>query len=205
MGGVSVLGTSALSASIFGRAAQASPLASLEIWGPPAGPSIVVLHAIATGRLDSAVRKPSLGVWRQVDEVRAGLTSKSFDVGIVPVPVAANLYNRGLGVRLVTVMTNGILYIMSSDPALTTFESLKGRKLAVLFPNEMPSLLLERLGEPAVKVVREWRGISQEELADRSGVAITQIARAERQMDTSPAVLRCLARALRVRDELLVN
>ncbi len=145
MGGVSVLGTSALSASIFGRAAQASPLASLEIWGPPAGPSIVVLHAIATGRLDSAVRKPSLRVWRQVDEVRAGLTSKSFDVGIVPVPVAANLYNRGLGVRLVNVMTNGILYIMSSDPALTTFESLKGRKLAVLFPNEMPSLLLERL------------------------------------------------------------
>jgi len=145
MGGVSLLGTSALSASIFGRAAQASPLASLEIWGPPAGPSIVVLHAIATGRLDGAVRKPSLRVWRQVDEVRAGLTSKSFDVGIVPVPVAANLYNRGLGVRLVNVMTNGILYIMSSDPALTTFESLKGRKLAVLFPNEMPSLLLERL------------------------------------------------------------
>lgn len=145
MGGVSVLGTSALSASIFGRAAEASPLASLEIWGPPAGPSIVVLHAIATGRLDGAVRKPTLRVWRQVDEVRAGLTSKSFDVGIVPVPVAANLYNRGLGVRLVNVMTNGILYVMSSDPALTTFESLKGRKLAVLFPNELPSLLLERL------------------------------------------------------------
>lgn len=125
-GGVSIFGTSALSTSIFGRVAKASPLASLEIWGPPAGPSIVVLHAIATGRLDGAARKPSLRVWRQVDEVRAGLTSKSFDVGIVPVPVAANLYNRGLGVRLVNVMTNGILYIMSSDPALTTFRVAQG-------------------------------------------------------------------------------
>lgn len=145
MGGVSMIGTSALAASFLGRQAEAAPLASLEIWGPPAGPSIVVLHAIATGQLDAAARKPTLRVWRQVDEVRAGLTSKSFDVGIVPVPVAANLYNRGLGVRLVNVMTNGILYVMASDPALTTFESLKGRKLAVLFPNELPSLLLERL------------------------------------------------------------
>lgn len=144
-GGVWIIGTSALSASVFGRRADAAPLANLEIWGPPAGPSIVVLHAIATGQLDAAARKPTLRVWRQVDEVRAGLTSKSFDVGIVPVPVAANLYNRGLGVRLVNVMTNGILYVMSSDPALTTFESLRGRKLAVLFPNELPSLLLERL------------------------------------------------------------
>lgn len=58
-------------------------------------------------------------------------------------------------------------------------------------------------GEAPVKVLREWRGLSQIELADRSGVAITQIARAERRYETSPAVLRCLARALRVRDELL--
>jgi len=80
--------------------------------------------------------------------------------------------------------------------------NLGPRDIGVLPPHVTAKM---RLGEPAVKVVREWRGISQEELADRSGVAITQIARAERQMDTSPAVLRCLARALRVRDELLLN
>lgn len=60
-----------------------------------------------------------------------------------------------------------------------------------------------RAGETAVKALREWRGLSKVDLADRSGVAITQIERCERGYDTSPAVLRCLARALRVRDELL--
>lgn len=143
--GASVIGAFAASTLLPARRAQAAPLDELEIWGPPAGPSITVLHAAATGRLDEAVRKPSLRIWRQVDEVPAGLTSRSFDVGIVPVPIAANLYNRGLGVRLVNVMTNGILYVMASDPALTSLEALKGRKLATLFPNELPSLLLERL------------------------------------------------------------
>ena len=144
-GGASLVGALAVPALVPSSAALAAPLDQLEIWGPPAGPSITVLHAIATGRLDGAARKPSLRIWRQVDEVRAGLTSKSFDVGIVPVPVAANLYNRGLGVRLVNVMTNGILYIMAADPALTSLDALRGRKLAVLFPNELPSLILERL------------------------------------------------------------
>ncbi len=60
-------------------------------------------------------------------------------------------------------------------------------------------------GEAAVKVLREWRGLSQDELADRSGVAITQITRAERCYETSPAVYRCLARALRVPDEMLLG
>jgi NitT/TauT family transport system substrate-binding protein len=143
-GGASLAGTLALPAFVP-SAAHAAALDQLEIWGPPAGPSITILHAIATGGLDGGVRKPSLRIWRQVDEVRAGLTSKSFDVGIVPVPVSANLYNRGLGVRLVNVMTNGILYIMAADPALTSLDALRGRKLAVLFPNELPSLILERL------------------------------------------------------------
>ncbi len=145
-GGASLVGAFAVSGLVSSDAARAAAvLDQLEIWGPPAGPSITVLHAIATGRLDPAVRKPTLRVWRQVDEVRAGLTSKSFDVGIVPVPVAANLYNRGLGVRLVNVMTNGILYIMSTDASLNSLGALRGRKLATLFPNELPSLLLERL------------------------------------------------------------
>ncbi|HEX6960625.1 MAG TPA: ABC transporter substrate-binding protein [Lacipirellula sp.] len=143
-GAASFFGALAVSGLLPSRA-RAAPLDQLEIWGPPAAPSIIVLHAIATGRLNEAARKPSLRIWRQVDEVRAGLTSQSFDVGIVPVPVAANLYNRGLGVHLVNVMTDGILYIMSSDPALTSLEALRGRKVAVQFPNELPTLILQRL------------------------------------------------------------
>lgn len=144
IGGASLGGAFAVCGAPAWSRAEAEPLARLQIWGPPAGPSITVLHAIETGRLDKAARRPSLRVWRQVDEMRAGITSKSFEIGVMPVPVAANLYNRGLGVRLVNVMTDGLLFIVASDPSLTSFESLKGRKLAALFPHELPSLILNR-------------------------------------------------------------
>lgn len=60
-------------------------------------------------------------------------------------------------------------------------------------------------GEPVVKVIREWRGLSQEDLADRTGVAITQVMRAERGSDVSPAALRLMARGLRVLDEVILS
>ena len=58
-------------------------------------------------------------------------------------------------------------------------------------------------GEPAAKVIREWRGLSQADLADRTGVAITQIMRAEGPGDVSLEALRLIARGLRVCDEFI--
>lgn len=71
----------------------------------------------------------------------------------------------------------------------------------------LPSHVLAKIdhGDSTLKAVREWRGISQVDLADRSGVAITQITRAEDGQDCSIAVLRHLARALRVCDDVLVG
>ena len=60
-------------------------------------------------------------------------------------------------------------------------------------------------GEPCVKVIREWRRLSQADLADRTGVAITQIMRAETGGVVSKPALRLLARGLRVVDELLLD
>lgn len=60
-------------------------------------------------------------------------------------------------------------------------------------------------GEPPVKVIREWRRLSQTDLADRTGVAITQIMRAETGGLVSKPALRLLARGLRVVDELLIE
>lgn len=126
-------------------AAEREPIAKLDIWGPPAGPSITILHAIATGRLRKAARRARLRPWRNPDEMRAGLTSGAMQIGVMPVASAANLFNRGMPLRLVNVMTNGLLYIISEDRTLNTLEALKGRKLAALYPNETPSILLNRL------------------------------------------------------------
>lgn len=137
---LSLMAATAMEPAIAGQRA-----AELTIWGPPAGPSITLVHAIATGALRSVAERVDFKVWRSPDELRAGLTSKTMSVFVLPTQVAANLCNRGLGVRLVNVMTNGLLYVVSPDASITSMAGLKGRTLAVPFRNDTPDLLFRRL------------------------------------------------------------
>lgn len=125
--------------------AFAAPLAELALYGPPAGPSITLAHAAASGALSSIADKVSFTVWRNPDEMRAGITSGTMQAVVLPVQAAANLYNRGLGVRLLNVMTNGLLYVISTDEGISGVPDLKGKKLAVPFRNDTPDLVLARL------------------------------------------------------------
>ncbi len=127
------------------RSAAARRLDELVLFGPPAGPSITLAHAIASRRLATLADKVTLKLWRNPDEMRAGLTSRTMDVLIAPTPTVANLYNRGLGVRLVNVMTDGLLYVVAPDPVPGGFPGLAGRRLAMPFRNDAPEFVLNRL------------------------------------------------------------
>lgn len=131
-------------AGTSGRA-FAAPLAELALYGPPAGPSITLAHAAASGALSQIADKVSFTAWRNPDEMRAGITSGTMQAVVLPVQAAANLYNRGQGVRLLNVMTKGLLYVIATDPAIGSVPDLKGRKLAVPFRNDTPDLVLARL------------------------------------------------------------
>lgn len=117
----------------------------LALYGPPAGPSITVARAIALGSLAGLAKQVSLTVWRTPDELRAGLTSGAIDLSIVPVQAAANLYNRGLGLRLVNVMTEGLLYIVAPAGTLTRLDELTGKRIALPFVNDTPDFVLKAL------------------------------------------------------------
>ena len=127
------------------RPAHAAPLTALDLFGPPAGPSITLAHAAASGALSAVADRASFTAWRNPDELRAGLSSGTMSTVVMPVQVAANLYNRGFGIRLVNVMTNGLLYVISTDPGITSFDGLRGKRLAVPFRNDTPDLILRRL------------------------------------------------------------
>ena len=134
-----------LALPLSARRAAAAKLPSLTLYGPPAGPSVTLAHAVASGAFSGIAGTAEFKVWRNPDEMRAGLTSGTMQALILPVQVAANLYNRGMGVRLLNVMTTGLLYIIAADPGLSSIPALKGRSLAVPFRNDMPDLVLARL------------------------------------------------------------
>ncbi len=133
-----------LGTGIVGRA-YAKSLDELVLYGPPAGPSIILAQAVASGALSGVVEKTSFKVWRSPDEMRAGLTSGTMSAVVLPIQVAANLYNRGMPLKLLNIMTKGLVYIISEDASLNRIEALKGKKLAVPFRNDMPDLVLKRL------------------------------------------------------------
>ncbi|EXL02328.1 ABC transporter substrate-binding protein [Aquamicrobium defluvii] len=133
-----------LVASCAGQA-FAAPLGELELYGPPAGPSVILARAAASGALSRIADKASFRAWRNPDEMRAGLTSGTMRAVVLPVQVAASLYNRGFGLKLLNVMTKGLLYVISADTGVTSLADLKGKRLAVPFRNDMPDLVLARL------------------------------------------------------------
>lgn len=123
----------------------AVPLDMLSLWGPPAGPSVTLAHAVATGRLSQLAKDASFTAWRNPDELRAGLTSGQITASVVPAQLAANLYNRGFPIRLANIMTEGLLYVLSEDQGIGAIPDLAGRSLAVPFRGDTPEILFTQL------------------------------------------------------------
>ncbi|WP_205421161.1 ABC transporter substrate-binding protein [Rhizobium terrae] len=123
--------------------ARAAAISDLQLFGPPAGPSVTLAYAAGAGFLNGIADKVSFKVWRTPDEMRAGLTSRTMHAVVMPVTAAANLHTKGLGLKLANVMTNGLLYVISSNPAVRQFSDLKGRKVTVPFANDTPELVFD--------------------------------------------------------------
>jgi NitT/TauT family transport system substrate-binding protein len=142
--GTSAAATGALFAPAILRAEE-----PLVFWGPSATPSVVVAEALASGDLEAIAPGASFRAWKTPDELRAGLSSGAIPASVVPSYVAANFYNRGLGVRLLNINTDGLLYVLSADETISGVADLKGRKVGVPFRNDMPDYVFGRLLEKA--------------------------------------------------------
>jgi len=141
---LSLLGTAMALPLLAGRA-RAAPIDALALHGPPAGPSITLAHAVATGRLTAIAETASFSAWRTPDELRAGLTSGEIALSVVPIQAAANLYNRGFPIRLANAMTDGLLYVLAADSGIAAIPDLAGRHVAVPFRGDTPAILFARL------------------------------------------------------------
>ena len=126
-------------------AARATTIDRLALYGPPAGPSVTLAHAVASGRFSEIAQESTFAAWRNPDELRAGLTSGQILLSVVPIQAAANLNARGFPIRLANVMTNGLLYIIGSDTGIAGIADLAGHGLAVPFRGDTPEIILGQL------------------------------------------------------------
>ena len=166
----------------------------ITVWGPPAGPSITLVHAIASGRMAALADRVDFRAWRNPDELRAGLTSKTMELFVLPTQVAANLHNRGIGVRLVNVMTSGLLYVVAADTSIAGLTDLKGRSIAVPFRNDTPDILFQRVLaahnlQPGIDVAVQYTGTPVE------AVQLMVSGRLDAALVPEPAASAAIARA----------
>ncbi|PIE03894.1 MAG: ABC transporter substrate-binding protein [Acidobacteria bacterium] len=117
----------------------------LVIAGPFASVSHPLVHMIQSGKLGNEDVEYEFRMWKDVDQLRAMLLDDQIDFAAIPTNVAANLYNKGLDIRLVNVSIWGILGMMTRDEELRTLKDFKGKKIVVPFRADMPDIVFREL------------------------------------------------------------
>lgn len=122
-----------------------APVQGLDILAAPNGASIVLAPLIEAGGLSQAAPGATLKLWRATDELRASIVSGRTRLFTTPTHVPANLYNRGLPIRLLCILSMGHLSIVTGDETIKTFADLKGKPVLGFFRNDMPDLVFRAI------------------------------------------------------------
>ncbi|MFT0532617.1 ABC transporter substrate-binding protein [Castellaniella hirudinis] len=125
--------------------AQAAPYAKLVLAGPTAAVSFPLIHMVESGALADWADQVEFRHWKNPDQLRVLLAKEQVDFSATPVNLPAIMANRGLPVRLLNVSVWGLLWFISSDPAIRSVADLAGQPLLTTFQRDLPALLLERL------------------------------------------------------------
>lgn len=121
------------------------PLGILVIQAPPSPPSLALLQVAREGVPAELAAAARFQLWSTVDEMRARVTSGQAHLSGLPVNVAATLYNRGLRVQLLNVYIWGILYLVTRDPGVSSWQDLRGQSVLIPFRGDLPDILTQYL------------------------------------------------------------
>jgi NitT/TauT family transport system substrate-binding protein len=122
-------------------ALAAHPIPNLEILAAPTGASITLARAWESGALAQAAPNATFRLWRDPDALRAGLVSGNTLLFSTPTNLPANLANRGLPIKLLCLLGQGHLTVVSAEAGISSFRDLVGREVLCFFRNDMPDLV----------------------------------------------------------------
>lgn len=128
-------------------ALAAGRLPSLVLAGPPASVSTPLIHMIDSGALKDLADKVEFRVWKDPDQLRVLALGGQADFVAMPSNVAANLYNRGVKLRLLNISTWGVLWMVSRDGQAKTLADFRGKEIAMPFRADMPDIVFALLAE----------------------------------------------------------
>lgn len=98
-----------------------------------------------SGALADVANEISTSVWNTPDVLRSILVNGDTEVAAVPSYVGANLFNRGVDVRMAAVVVWGLIWMVGPAGTPASWESLRGQTVMIPFPNDMPDLVFQYL------------------------------------------------------------
>ena len=143
---------------VLAGAAQADKLPRLVLAGPYAAVSNPLIHMVESGALADLAEHVEFGAGRDPDQLRVLALDGGGDVIAMPTNVAANLYNRGVKLKLLNVSAWGMLWMVSRDDTLKTLADFKGKVIAMPFRADMPDIVFSLLArEQGLDVKRDFK------------------------------------------------
>jgi NitT/TauT family transport system substrate-binding protein len=150
-----------LSASIFCAASafgqQAAEKVTLSVLKGPSGLSGAWMMAEPPSVPGIAL---SFTTAASADLVIAKLVSSEIDGGVLPVNVAAKLYNSGLHICALASVGDGMVKFLTSDPGIASFRDLTGKEIAIAGQKATPDYLFKYLaGANGLSEDKDYRAI----------------------------------------------
>ncbi|WP_353235245.1 ABC transporter substrate-binding protein [Diaphorobacter ruginosibacter] len=147
-------------------AASAAPAVDkLTLGGPGAVVSYPLMHMVETGALKPYAAKVEFRLWETHDQLSSLLAHKKLDFTATPTTLPALLANRGQKTRLLSVSVWGLVWLVSTDPAVKGFGDLAGQELLSPFQHDLGDVLIDTLltaqdpdGKAPVRVRRTRSG-----------------------------------------------
>ena len=118
---------------------------TLTLSGPMASVSHPLLRMIDSGALNDVAKDVKFVLWKSPDELRALTLRGKANFIAVPTNVAANLYNKGVNIKLQNVSIWGILGMITRDKNKKTLADFKGCEIAMPFRADMPDIVFEEI------------------------------------------------------------
>lgn len=163
---------------------------TLVLAGPPAPVSYPLVHMAHHNDLSDVFTEIRFQLWRTPDQLRVLSMHQQAQVLAMPTNVAANLYQRGISLRLLNVSNWGLLYIVSRSADLTELADLAGQEIVVPFRGDMPDLVVKQL-LAALGIQVRWRYVA----TPQEAASLLLSRRAQHVVLTEPLVSMVLQKA----------
>lgn len=126
-----------LSLTIFGNN-------KIKVIAPMGAPSMSLLKMMDENKVIGN-KEIEYEILNASDILASKIISKEADIAIIPSNLASNLYNKDIDIKLVSTSVWGILYLVSSDDSIKTWEDLKGKEITTIGRNLTPDAILSYL------------------------------------------------------------